>query len=303
MILPFQVAKQDVLGIGVAIVVLALLIATRISHRIGGPVQDLTRAADELAKGNLAAKVEVTNDDDEIGLLGRSFNEMARRIDLLLQETAKKARAAEQANQAKSTFLATMSHEIRTPLNGVLGYAEQLLESELDDEQRQYAGIVLRSGEDLMAILNDILDFSKIEAGQMEVDEIDFHLPTALKARDGVGAPAGQGQGARAGARDRRGRARQPRRTGQPPAADLDQLPQQRRQVHQPRPRAPARVARRRGRTATACCASPSPTPASGSPRTGSTACSSPSRRWTRRPAASSGARVWASRSARSWRS
>jgi PAS domain S-box-containing protein len=98
------------------------------------------------------------------------------------EELHRAKEVADQANKAKSDFLASMSHELRTPLNGILGYAQILKrDPSLTDKQKSGVDIIQRSGDHLLTLINDILDLSKIEAQKLELQLTEFHLPDFLQ--------------------------------------------------------------------------------------------------------------------------
>ncbi len=127
---------------------------------------------------------DITNQYKQIQILKKEITER-KRIEQLVrksEEEMKKLRdEALAASQAKSEFLAIMSHEIRTPMNAILGMADLLAETLLDEEQREYVELLRSSGGGLLHILNDILDVSKIEAGKLGIYKKGFDLEALLK--------------------------------------------------------------------------------------------------------------------------
>lgn len=170
------------------LLIVVYFLANLFQKVISEPILALSKIADHIKKDSDFTIRLKKNNNDEIGRLYDSFNNMLEQIELYnnkrdqTEQMLKEAKSqAENADKLKSAFLANMSHEIRTPMNSIIGFASLLGENDIElEERKEYVELINSSCNTLLHLIDDILDISKIEAGQVKINPANVNLTSIL---------------------------------------------------------------------------------------------------------------------------
>ncbi|MBR3299000.1 MAG: HAMP domain-containing protein [Clostridia bacterium] len=152
----------DIFAAALAAVLITAVITFIITKRITKPISHMTDVVNEISRGDFEARVHLTQ-NDELGILGRSFNDMADKVAGL--------------DRARREFVANVSHELRSPLTSMRGFLEAMEEGVIPPEEHgRYFGVVLDENRRMTAIVNDLLDMARIESGQYKLNRSIFDV-------------------------------------------------------------------------------------------------------------------------------
>ncbi len=145
-----------------------------LTHQIQAKNKELKREVEKHKQTALELERHRDHLDEMVQERTGDLVKINEQLKAAIEEARIMARNAEDANRAKSQFLANVSHEVRTPLNAVIGFTDMLIDTPLNESQLDFARTIRSSGESLLILINDILDFSKIESGELQLESIDF---------------------------------------------------------------------------------------------------------------------------------
>ncbi len=170
-------------------ILVAIILTMWLIRMFAKPIIHLSKIESRFARGEFSVRADLQG-RDEIGTLGKAFDNMAAKIQISIQSMQeeiavreKAEKAAEAANRSKSIFLAKMSHELRTPLNAIIGFSQlRLNKQNLEGELRKELELIYKSGKHLLTLINDILDLSRVEIGKIDLYPVQFSFKSFISS-------------------------------------------------------------------------------------------------------------------------